>query len=88
MRCSGIPLDEQTEQKFRRFESVLRKQKRTSNCNRRVLLLIKAPTKNKNIFADIQSYSSGSATVAKKLSKYVISRGQGCQKYYPSEPRF
>ena len=38
----GIRLVEQTEQKFRRFESVLKK---TGDRNSRALLLIKAPTK-------------------------------------------
>ena len=49
MRFSGIRLVEQTEQQFRRFESVLKKKKKkfkkTSDCNSRALLLIKAPTK-------------------------------------------
>ena len=45
MRLSGIRLVEQTKQKFRRFESVLRK-KKTNDCNSRALLLKKAPTKN------------------------------------------
>ena len=42
----GIRLVEQTEQRFRRFESVLKKRKetKTSDCNSRALLLIKAPT--------------------------------------------
>ena len=44
MRFPGIRLVEQTEQKFRRFESVLKK--KTSDCNSRGLLLIKTPTKN------------------------------------------
>ena len=35
----GICLVEQTEQKFRRFESVLKK--KTSDCNSRALLLMK-----------------------------------------------
>ena len=47
MRFPGIRLVEQTEQKFRRFESVFFKKKRkTSDCTSRALLLIKAPTKN------------------------------------------
>ena len=44
MRVPGICLVEQTEQKFRRFQSVLKK--KSSDCNSRALLLIKAPTKN------------------------------------------
>ena len=44
MRLPGIRLVEQTEQKFRRFESVLKK--KTSDGNSRGLLLIKASTKN------------------------------------------
>ena len=44
MRFPGISLVEQTEQKFRRFESVFRK--KTSDCNSQALLLMKAPTKN------------------------------------------
>ena len=44
MRFPGIRLVERTEQKFRRFESVFRK--KTSHCNSRSLLLIKALTKN------------------------------------------
>ena len=43
MRFPSIRLVEQTEQKFRRFESVLKK--KTSDCNSRPLSLIKAPTK-------------------------------------------
>ena len=52
MRFSGIRLVKQTEQKFRRFESVLKK--KTNNCNSRALLLLKAPTKNvvKIVFND------------------------------------
>ena len=43
----GIRLVEQTEQKFRRFESVLKK---TSDCNSRALLLKKAAlTKNHSV---------------------------------------
>ena len=43
MRFPGICLVEQTEQKFRRFESILKK--KTKDCNSRALLLTKAPTK-------------------------------------------
>ena len=43
MRFPGIRLVEQTEQKFRRFESVLKK--KTSDCNSRALLIMKVPTK-------------------------------------------
>ena len=46
MRFPRIRLVEQTEQKFRRFESVFKKEK-TSDCDSRALLLIKAPTKKK-----------------------------------------
>ena len=48
MRFPGIRLVEQTKQKFRRFESVLKKnkKKKTSDCKSRALLLIKAPTLN------------------------------------------
>ena len=42
MRFPGIHLVEQTEQKFCRFETVLKK---TSDCTSRALLLIKAPSK-------------------------------------------
>ena len=46
MRFPQIHLVEQTEQKFRHFESVFKKkEKQTSDCNSRALLLIKAPTK-------------------------------------------
>ena len=48
MRFLGVRLLEQTEEKFRRFEKVLKKRKekkQTSSCNSRALLLIKAPTK-------------------------------------------
>ena len=48
MRFPGIRLVEQTEQKFRRFESVLKK---TSDCNSRALLLIKAPTQKGDILS-------------------------------------
>ena len=48
MRFPRIPLVEQTEQKIRRFESVFKKRKKTSDCNNRALLLIKAPTKKNN----------------------------------------
>ena len=44
MRFQGIRLVEQTEQKFHRFESFLKK--KTSDCNSQALLLVKAPTKN------------------------------------------
>ena len=47
MRFPGIRLVEQTEQKFRRSESVFGKEKeKPSDRNSRALLLIKAPTKN------------------------------------------
>ena len=45
MRFPGISLVEQPEQKIRRCESVSRR--KTSDCNSRALLLIKAPTTNK-----------------------------------------
>ena len=44
MRFGAICLVEQTEQKFCRYESVLKK---TSDCNSRALLIIKAPTKKR-----------------------------------------
>ena len=44
MRFPGIRLVEQTEQKFRRIRVCL-EEKKTSDCNNRALLLIKAPTK-------------------------------------------
>ena len=46
MRFGGIRLVEQTEQKFRRFECVFQKRKKTSDCNSRALLLIEALSKN------------------------------------------
>ena len=42
MYFPGIRLVEQTEQKFRRFESVSKK--KTNDCNCRAPLLIEAPT--------------------------------------------
>ena len=45
MRFPSIRLVEQTEQKFRRFESVLKK--KTSDCKSRALPLIKATKKLK-----------------------------------------
>ena len=46
MRFPGIRVVEQTEQKARPFDSVFKK---TSDCNSRALLLIKAPTKNAHV---------------------------------------
>ena len=46
MRFPRIRLVEQTGQKFRRFESVLKKKGKKGDCNSRAFLLIKAPTKN------------------------------------------
>ena len=54
MRFPGSRLVEQTEQKFRRFESD--SQKKTSNCNSRALLVIKTPTKNADAFLDDTSF--------------------------------
>ena len=42
----GIRLVEQTEQKFRNFESVLKKKNELYSSNSRARLLIKAPTKH------------------------------------------
>ena len=39
MHFPRIRLVEQTEQKFRRLESVLKKEKKTGDCNSRALLL-------------------------------------------------
>ena len=39
MRFPSIALVEQPEQKFHRFESVLKKEKKTSDCNSRARLL-------------------------------------------------
>ena len=47
MRFPGIRSVEQTEQKFRRFESVSeKKRKKKQLSNNRVFLLIEAPSKN------------------------------------------
>ena len=48
MRFPGIRLVEKTAQKFRCFESVVKKNK-TSVCNSRALLLLKAPTKKQKM---------------------------------------
>ena len=48
MRFRVICLLEQTDEKFRRFESVSKKKKKTSDCNKRVLSFEKAPTKKSN----------------------------------------
>ena len=49
MHFPGICLFEQTEQKFRRFESVYLKRRKTSDCNIRIPLVIKAPTKTESL---------------------------------------
>ena len=51
MHFPGIRLVEQTEQKVRRFESVFKKKEKTSDCNSRALLLLKAPTKNSHFLS-------------------------------------
>ena len=55
MHFPRIPLVEQTEQKFRRFESVVKKRVTDS----RALLLIKAPTKNRkfHLLSENQKFS-------------------------------
>ena len=66
MRFPGIRIVEQTERKFRRFESVIKKEKKTSDFNSRALLLIKAPTK-KTILVRILVWYKNTMILTSKL---------------------
>ena len=81
MRFPGIRLVKQTEQNFRRFESVLKKKKKTSDCNSRALLLIKAPTEkrtkrhnNKHVLESLELTSGVKSLVHYYATGYSMQR--------------